>query len=360
MLESTRHYFEKELKSIRQYLNHIRFINGLAEFKSSPEDRAEVLLLTSQIEEHFKDFRNSKKIFEYKALIISLYGLLEGYINLAVKDYINYLSSVAQDYNSLGPKFIEQHFDLSIKLITTITSKDYAKFSHLNKNDVLKNVNDCITTPESFSINTDAFILSAGNLKHTKIAEVFLPLSISINDGFNKSESFRAFVGRDFSHTDSDVTFFRINDLVDRRNKIAHGTDIIDDILDVSTLTPYIDFLEQYCKTIHWILCEDLVKYESENKYFKIESVLQVWGGAIVGVELENYCLSVGEFLIIKTQEDRYFKKKITSIQVDGHSYDSLQVMDKTKVAIKVDSGLKDNQIFFLLNKPITPMLFVI
>ena len=50
----------------------------------------------------------------------------------------------------------------------------------------------------------------------------------------------------------------------------------------------------------------------------KIEKVLGVYNGKILTFEIENYTIKVGDVLIIETQENRFYKKPILTIQLDG------------------------------------------
>jgi hypothetical protein len=340
--------FRKEIKHINNYIEHIEFINGLIDFKSEINDRNKVKVLEFKIEKHFRNFSAQKKIFEYKALIISMYGLLEKQIDIWIKEFLYINSIFVKDYSLFDDSFKKNHFDLSMKLISTIASKDYAKFQHLKKEDVFKNLYDCISTPDKYKLNPDCFTLSAGNLKHNKINEVFTLLNIQLNNGFKRNDDFKAYIGRDFNNSETDVTFSKINELVDRRNEIAHGSEDVDDILELSALKSYLEFLEKYCTTIFEILEEENLKKESELTFFKIEEIKGIWNSSIIGFEINNYLIQVNDFVIIKTDDEKYYKRKIKSIQIDKESFEFLRIKEKTNIAICLDFNIKINQTFFL------------
>ena len=61
-----------------------------------------------------------------------------------------------------------------------------------------------------------------------------------------------------------DDLFNLIDDLVERRNYIAHGGQI-DDILNITEFDEYINFLEAYGKAIFQALSERLIEFEAKH-----------------------------------------------------------------------------------------------
>ena len=161
--------FTREVNQIREYLKHIQYVNDVAAYSVLETDNQQIRKLLNTLKDHDRSFRTDKRIFEYKASIISLYGLLEKYVELWIKEYLDSLSNVVPEYNKIDQKIRDNHFELSLKLINTITTRETAKYQHLTKEEVLKKLNDCIVNPTKYQINTDAFLLLSGNLKHNKI-----------------------------------------------------------------------------------------------------------------------------------------------------------------------------------------------
>ena len=69
-------------------------------------------------------FGKSKKIFEYKAIIISLYGIIEKYIGIWIQEHIDTLPNIIKNYNDLPSTLRKNNFDLSIKLISLINENN--------------------------------------------------------------------------------------------------------------------------------------------------------------------------------------------------------------------------------------------
>ena len=255
--------FTREINQIREYLKHIQYVNDVSAYAVLETDNEQIRNLLNTLKEHDRSFRTDKRIFEYKASIISLYGLLEKYVELWIKEYLDSLSNVVPEYNKIDQKIRDNHFELSLKLINTITSRETAKYQHFTKEEVLKKLNDCIVNPTKYQINTDAFVLLSGNLKHNKIVELFNKLNLDLNNELLKNEELNNEIGlnqNSISRIEKDILYNKINDLVERRNQIAHGSEEVDDLLSISELEPYIQFLEKYCQAIFETLFEQVIK----------------------------------------------------------------------------------------------------
>jgi hypothetical protein len=347
--------FKKELNQIREYLKHIQYVNDIVAYHVQDNDTEQIKNLLNTFHTHDSSFKTDRRIFEYKASIISLYGLLEKYVEIWIKEYLEFLSSVILEYTQIDEKIRENHFELSLKLINTITTRESAKYQHLTKEEVLNKLNNCIVNPSNYQINTDAFVLLSGNLKHNKIVELFNKLNLDLNNELLKNEELNNEIGltrERISRTDKDILYKKINYLVERRNQIAHGSEEVDDILSISELEPYIQFLEKYCQAIFQTLFEQVIKEESKYNFQKIENVIKIYNNEILCFEIENYTIKVGDMLIIQTKEGRFYKKPILTIQKDNISCtEPLIVTEKTQIGVSVDHRIKDNHKFYIVKK---------
>ena len=79
--------FNINLKTIEDYIHHIQSVDNLMDNMKSIKHES-LLDFTN----HMKTFNTHKKLFEYKAIIISLYGLLENTISKWIQKHIENVS----------------------------------------------------------------------------------------------------------------------------------------------------------------------------------------------------------------------------------------------------------------------------
>lgn len=347
--------FYTELTQIKDYIKHIEQVNNIAKIEVNIDSFKE-------FDTHYKTFEKDKKTFEYKAIIISLYGLIEKYIELWVQEYLNCISKLIP-YNKLANTISEKHFVLSLKLINIIIEGRSDKYKNLKKDTILNNLNNCTVAPQNYKFNTAAFIIQSGNLKHTRIEEIFKNIDIPIGKLLIKDKDLIDAIGINtlrISNTEPEVLFSKLNEIVDRRNTIAHGG-IIDNILSLPEIEPYIEFLEKYCIAIFNILEELFVKSHIVEQFNIIELInvfKQKTINPIIAFSIENYKIKIGDFIIIETSEGHFYMKEIKSLQVNNTDYTELIIEQKTEVGLSIenrDELLINKQCKFYLKRNILP-----
>jgi hypothetical protein len=328
--------FQKELSQIKEYIKHIQQVNDLVGIAIPNEP------IFQAFKTHFISFRNDKKLFEYKAIIITLYGLLEKHIDLWVQVYLENISRLVV-YDKLSENLRKKHFELSMKLISVVMEGRQAKYSSLKKEDILKKLNNCIENPQFYKLNVEAFTMQSGNLTHNRIEEIFNAVDVNISKELLKNQALITLTGLDIvqiHNTESSVLFGKVNELVARRNTIAHGAPI-NDLLDLSALEPYIDFLEKYCIAIFGVLEEKNIENHTIEQYQKVD-IINIFNKKIIACSIENYEIKIGDWLIIKTAEqgnERFYKKAIQSLGTHGkNDYTELKIKEKTDIGIRIDN----------------------
>jgi RiboL-PSP-HEPN len=344
MNELLKNQFKVELNQIQKYLIYL--------------DKIEVFITTAGEETLTNDafrslkkqhiaFERDKKFFEYKAVMISLYGVLEKYIEIWVKSYLDALALIIP-YPLLNEAIQNNHFKQSITLISMLIEDRWAKYQHLKKVEVVKNLHDCIQSVNRYQLNTDAFVIASGNLKHKRIVAIFETIGINLNDFLIKNKALNDVIGiSERHHVEKEVLYNKINDLVDRRNTIAHGGEI-DDLLERNIVKDYIAFLEVYCMAIFEALQENYIQQEAMHHYQEIKIVHHVWKKSILGCQVELLIVAKDDFLIVKTGDGHFYKRKIIELQVDNQSHSVLNIVDKTDIAIRTEPPITQNCSFFL------------
>lgn len=344
-------------------MNYINFHETICEELDNIDNYIEYLKSSKNIILDSTDPNNSKYLsnvilvrqykarFEYKSIIISLYGLIEKTIEDFFTLHINFINANTKIYTTLSPAFQEQYPLASLNLLKIMHENKTTKYNHLQLHDVLDNLTSCMQDRKRYKLNGEAFISQAGsNYKHQKINELFNKSEIKITENIQKNKKFKKYVQE--KHLQRDY-FSIINDLVDRRNTIAHGAEETQ-LLNFDDLKKYVEYLRYYLFAIYEvILSEQLAK--TIHQYKEIVPI-EVYSGKIIAFSIKNYKIKIGDYIIVK-HEDIYYKFKIIELEKDHIPYNELHIRRTlVNIGVKVASNfnLKNTTHFkyFILTKP--------
>ncbi len=149
--------FENDIASIREYIKHIDLINEIVRNNRKSSDKS-----LKEFCAHLSGFRTYKKIFEYKSIVISLYGILEKYINIWIREHADRIPKLILKYDELPEKIKENNFSFSIRLISLISENRFAKYEALNKEDILIKLNNCLKQSGIYRLMEKHLCLSLG------------------------------------------------------------------------------------------------------------------------------------------------------------------------------------------------------
>jgi len=179
-------------------------------------------------------------------------------------------------------------------------------------------------------------LINSGNLKHTKICDFFnvLDKNLNLNEEIRKHDGFTI---------KTENLFNIINDLVVRRNEIAHGS--LSDILDNSIILSYVEFVEKYVNAIIDILQN---RFESEFCLFKKDEFrvtiekFRVYKGGLLGIlGGKKYVLDTDKEILIERDDFSVFSSKIVDYREFSGTDD---------IVIKLDKKIKENQKFYVFD----------
>ncbi len=297
--------------------NHIKFIEQLNVD----------ILPTSNNYEYNKS--SSKRKFDYSSVIISLYGLVENYIEKFCFEYTENIEKIIPSYDLLEAKFTDNHLNLSIELVKKITENKHLKFANINSENIINKLSHCISIKTNYSLNKEAFTINTGNLKHSKICETIGFLNIKLEEKLKQINGF---------NIQTENAFNKIDDLVQRRNEISHGN--IQDTLDTTAIEPYIDFTENYLLSIGQVLQQELIKLdlqEKRNNSIEISNVV-FFSPKIIGiVNGAEFDLKRGDILLIEKSFNIINSCKVLEIK---H-------FENNDVTLKLDRNIKKTYKFY-------------
>ena len=308
-----------EIKELRQHLNYIQNISTEINPASS------LLPYVNSI---------TKKKLNYKSLIISLYGIVENYAEKLIVKYLENLSLEISEYPNLKNKIQEKNLYNSASLTLKVIEKKSVKYNHLKETDLISNLNSCLANTPNYLLNFESFTMLSGNLKHSKMCDLFKQIDIDLNTGFVKHT--------DFNLGSSENQFKKLDELVEMRNEIAHGS--VSTLLNPSQIEEYVDFVEKYFLNLQKLLLYDL-EQEKLSYWVKFHSIeldnATVFNGNIIGfTNIKNISGSNQSLIIILKSDGTY----------DTATIENIKTFDSKDVTLKLNSNIviKQNQRFYI------------
>ena len=292
--------------------------------------------------------QTKEKIFNYRANIISLYGALEFFIEEVFKEYIENLRVIIPKYTSLNTKIKGSYFSNVAKLHEKI---NYAKFSHITERQIAQNIERVIVQDKN-EIIAESFFGNGGNYKHDVICGLFQSIGIS-NINYNITRLPPLFNLLSDSTQDNEQqrkkVQMRIDELVERRNEVAHGV-TTDDIIDIDSFEDILKFIAAYCNSLNELLEHELLAYKWEQLSSNIYTPIKIYNDCIAELKVNNIHLSVGNKVIIKKKRfPSYIEVKIIEIRVKDNATgnidkkESIHINEEHLISIQLSTNLKQN-----------------
>ena len=286
--------------------------------------------------------QTDEKIFNYRANIISLYGAFEFYVEEVFKEYIECLKGIIPQYDSLDDKIKNNYFIKVAKLHSNITERQIAQ--NIEK-VIVQNKNEIIA---------ESFLGNGGNYKHKIICELMNSVGICnvdcniiqigpLSDLFSESTLDKEQQRR--------MVSMRLEELVNRRNEVAHGA-ISDDIVDIVSFEDMLKFIASYCDSLNKLLEHELMAHRWEQSSSICYTPLNVHGNKIAELKVRNISLNIGKKLLIKKQGyPAYIEAKIIGLNIKNNTTgviekkECIDITDEEHlISVKVSAKLKDNR----------------
>lgn len=310
--------FNNQVEQIKTHLNVLEKYNEL--IKNQSNDTVDFI----------KAHSTDEKLFAYRSNIISLYGAFEQFVESLIKEYIQLVRVYYSSFEEWGEKVTKNYFDVWKKLHGKLS---YPKFNSITQNSMIENLYDVIRNNKG-NLMPECYLQNGGNYKSTIISNMFSEIGfININDVVIKYEPLKTYLFKQYpnaQHIETsqklDLYFQQLDDLVERRNEIAHGSQS-SPITNNDDFREILSFVSFYAASLNSFLMDRVYEKQWEfnkTKAVKIKKVFHSGSVALLNVEemkvngIDSFV--VGDSLLVNYKESdcsRFFMSKIEEIRVD-------------------------------------------
>lgn len=303
-----------------------------------------------------------KKVVEspiqYNAVVISIYGCFEQYIDNIFNEYCQALYNIIDSYDNLPKRMKEKHIK---KLGEFLSNPQRYKNYDLTDKQAVKNAAEAFNNPKGGLGNNQKLILThGGNLKIEQITELASDLGIEdfernvvsnyiFKSFFIKREVFNEETYTRLISSGPKRLFEMLDRLVEERNNVAHGW--VESRIKLSDISSeYIDYMECLTESILDVLIKSIyITQYSNDKMYLIGKPLKVIDHHIVCINNQGILLHKGDYLLA-VKNDKIKVSTIRSLQKNGVEIEAIEEKNiEVGVGIekRVDLNVDDEYEFY-------------
>ncbi|MGE3344783.1 MAG: MAE_28990/MAE_18760 family HEPN-like nuclease [Vicinamibacterales bacterium] len=288
-----------------------------------------------------------RRRFDYAAFIVALYASFETFLENLVEAYARLVAG-RMLYSELPVKLAQKHMTKSAEILARGRLGE-GRYVGVRDVDVVKNLHDCLTGASPYSLNGVAIVAHDMNLRHDEVNALFSVVGIDkICDRVRGADamlswysSSQALIEPMSRGVPSATVEQRINDVVERRNQVAHrggtplellGTDeMLDTVAFIASLSESIFTLvvAKYLETYHVASGHGMALQLREGPYKN---------GRVVVVNPPDRRVYVGQpiFAVMDSTGARW--GRILSLQVDDAPLEAIEAASGvTSIGIGLD-----------------------
>ena len=316
------------------------FLEDIQELRMFVDSSSDVYNALSRHEEAgVRDCVNIRRRLDYAAFIIAMYGVLEKFVDDLAWSHTE-LESSRNKYSELSQKLRQKHLSQSAYLLGRGRLGE-GRYRDVSEIDIIKNLYDCLTGETPYKLNRHAVVHHDYNLRSDIIRKVFASLGIHNIHGLacrveTMIDWFSAAEGLESSSTKEvpqKIVDLKLDDLVGRRNQLAHGARDTYESLDVNEMRARLAFLEAYGRSLFRVIAGDYL----ERYYIRSGEAISL--GSPIGSPLKR-----GEVVVVRKPPRRIFRGQAI-IAVRRNRVDrwgeilELQVTDVPVDSVELDSA---------------------
>lgn len=197
-----------------------------------------------------------RRRFDYAAFAVALYASFEKFIESLVAGFVQ-LESRRLQYTELPLKLVEKHIARTAEILWRGRIGE-GRYVGLTELEVVKNLFECLNGDRPYTLNEAAVVAHDLNLRAGEIDALFAPIGIEqLCDRVRRADplvewycSTNGLEGAPQDGVPKAIVEKRLEDLVERRNQVAHRGGNPINLLGADDMADAIGFIEAFCRSV--------------------------------------------------------------------------------------------------------------
>jgi hypothetical protein len=277
----------------------------------------------------------------YNAVIISLYGSLEQFLEGLLSGYVRAAHRAVPSYDELPRELRKHHSPLTMELMQRLNDPRYVGLT--TERELIARLHSCFSTPHKYELNDLAFTQHKANFRTEVIGGCLARLGLQLSRVEGDME-YRGICIQNFPNQRDPG--FVIDDLADRRNEVAHGSPAI--LLSTELLGAYINVVEAYAYAIYRVAVSAALEQAVKHHGTCLGHPKEVYGNRVLGITIRGQRISLGD-LIVSQVGDTYRCGHVRSLEVDGVRHKKIEARSSVDVGMVIGIRPKMNHLYHRL-----------
>lgn len=284
----------------------------------------------------------------YNAIIISLYGCYENYIDKLFGAYLEILAENKASYLDL-PQNLQQKY--RVKFGEFLSSpqrfnkmdldldREIENYHRLLNSDLLGTINKRIALSHSGNLHPEEIFLLLKDLgienSKDKILDSHIFKDFHLENGMDEVE-FSAKRARK-----SNEFFLPLENLIIQRNSVAHSWNVEDRVTLREINDVIMPFSLMLCDCVFRLCITQAFLLNTSVAFFEVEKPIAVYNNSIVCLNSQNHKISIGDY-IIYTSKGEVKIACINNIQLNGADIESVDETESKDIGLRIDNTIKE------------------
>lgn len=291
------------------------------------------------------------RTYDYVCSIILIYGAYETCIEEIMTWYVAGLSRVFEKYSEFPEAFRKAHFSGTLRLLERTQDKRYAGADQAI--DVAKALVNCLEDTDEFDIAEGALVPHSNNFWRWYVDEYFK--AVGVTNITNRAARHPA-VQQFFEELGEPITipssspgaiFEDIDNLVQRRNQVAHGD--ISDALANNVIGSLLTRVHAYCFGIYMVLGDEIVSHAITREDLSVGNPIAVYNNNIVCFWSCGLRVANGTVLALRDANGSVRHEVVQNIQIDGKDVEYVELGKDVAIGVRIRGRAKENEVVHVL-----------
>ena len=286
----------------------------------------------------------------YNAIIISIYGCFENFIDDILAEYLKKVLLLSKNYSKLNNNICNKY---KKEVTDYINNQNHFCNYNLELNNVVRHFYECINKDNCINIDVELIIKHPGNLKINQINNLLRECGIDNSiSKIKENQEFIEYIKQEndlisddvakeyLNKLDNNYIFSKLDRLVDLRNSVSHSWNS-DDRDSIQVINDsYIKFMNIFCKCIYELLFIELYILMKETDNMVEIEIKELYSDTIIEVDTKDYMFSVGDYILFVNGNGKYNLTKVKGMK-NKESKDIPDCNNEDRVTIQLTKKMK-------------------